>query len=168
MFGLSKLYGYAAAALGVVLLVGAYTWFIYSKGAGANQVKNDEARAREQQVFLTKYQERVSENAKLVADKTKLAEQVGKSHERTNQAVAEQRRLNAKLGRLRDHYATPGSGGPTLPGGGAAPGVAAGGAPGADLSAEASSFLLDFAEDADRAAAYGEACHAWITQGQPQ
>ena len=32
------------------------------------------------------------------------------------------------------------------------------------LSREASQFLLDFAEDADRAAAYANACYEWVNR----
>ena len=39
-----------------------------------------------------------------------------------------------------------------------------GGTTGAELSAEASEFLLEFARDADRAAQYAQTCSFWIQQ----
>lgn len=39
-----------------------------------------------------------------------------------------------------------------------------GGATGAELSVEASEFLLEFTRDADRAAQYAKTCYDWVQQ----
>lgn len=74
-------------------------------------------------------------------------------------------RLARELGGLRDPYATradaaTGVGKPT---GAAASGTINQAASGR-LSEEATRFLLDFAEDADRAAAYANVCYEWVTR----
>ncbi len=89
-----------------------------------------------------------------------------KNAENQNQhdvALADNRRLVAKLGGLRD----PGrreSCSSALP---PATGTAEQPAPeatGGQLSIEATEFLLEFARDADRAAQYADTCHEWVGQ----
>jgi hypothetical protein len=89
-----------------------------------------------------------------------------KNAEKQNQhdaVLADNRRLAAKLGGLRDpgrrqscDSALPTDSGTTEQ---PAPEAAYG-----RLSAEASEFLLEFARDADRAAQYASICYEWIQQ----
>lgn len=77
--------------------------------------------------------------------------------------LADNHRLAAELGGLRD----PGrrtSCDSAVPTGTGGTGNAAVGSSEGRLSAEASQFLLDFARDADRAAQYANTCHDWIGQ----
>lgn len=77
-----------------------------------------------------------------------------------DQLTRENRRLAAQLGGLRDPGAT--GSGRALPNASANTGNDAGAADaGARLSAEATEFLLTFAEQADRAASYAVACRDW-------
>ena len=73
-------------------------------------------------------------------------------------------RLARELGGLRDPGkrpgATPGLGSTQ----GTAPGCTHDPAAAGRLSEEATRFLLDFAEDADRAAAYANACYEWVNR----
>ena len=74
-------------------------------------------------------------------------------------------RLARELGGLRDPgkrpVATSGMGNSQ----GTTPGDTANAAAESRLSREATRFLLDFAEDADRAAAYANACYEWVNRG---
>ena len=73
-------------------------------------------------------------------------------------------RLTRELGGLRD----PGSRANAASGMGVSQGTTSGNtsdsAAQGRLSREASRFLLDFAEDADRAAAYANACYEWVNR----
>jgi len=94
-----------------------------------------------------------------------LADQLEVKHAENQQALdrvlADNRRLARELGGLRDPGRRPSCGGsvPT-----AAASESEGGATGAELSAEASEFLLEFAREADRAAQYAKTCYDWIQQ----
>ena len=74
---------------------------------------------------------------------------------------ADNRRLSAELGGLRDPFAAPACPVSTAPDGTVDP---ADPAAVGRLSAEASEFLLGFAYDADRAAEYASTCHQWVKQ----
>lgn len=84
---------------------------------------------------------------------------------RTENILAENRRLARLAGGLRDPGAAAGcrdrAGTP------APPGAAADPAAQGRLSDEAAEFLLAFAADADRAADYANACHAWVIELNP-
>lgn len=80
-----------------------------------------------------------------------------------DRALADNRRLAAQLGGLRDpgrRQSCP-SALPSAAGAAQQPSTAA--AEGR-LSAEATDFLLEFARDADRAAQYANSCYEWIRQ----
>lgn len=85
------------------------------------------------------------------------------SERQLDKVLADNRRLARELGGLRDPGRRPSCGGsvPTDPNSAGQP---EGGPTGAELSDEASEFLLEFARDADRAAQYAQTCHAWIQQ----
>ena len=78
------------------------------------------------------------------------------SQQQLDKALADNRRLARELGGLRD----PGRR-PVPEGSNASSELACGAAP-AQLSDEATEFLLGFAHDADQVAQYAETCHTWI------
>lgn len=96
-----------------------------------------------------------------------LADQLEVKHAENQQALdrvlADNRRLARELGGLRDPGRRP-SCGSTVSSDTAAAGQPEGGATGAELSAEASEFLLEFAREADRAAQYAKTCYDWAQQ----
>lgn len=85
------------------------------------------------------------------------------SEQKLDAAMAVNRRLARELGGLRDPGRRPSCGG-TVPTNSTTTGQPEGGTTGAELSAEASEFLLEFARDADRAAQYAATCNFWINQ----
>jgi len=85
------------------------------------------------------------------------------SERELDKALSTNRRLARELGGLRDPGRRPSCGG-TVPTDSTTASQPEGGTTGAELSAEASEFLLGFARDADRAAQYASTCSAWIKQ----
>ena len=85
------------------------------------------------------------------------------SEKELDKALSTNRRLARELGGLRDPGRRPSCGG-SVPTDSTTASQPEGGATGAELSAEASEFLLEFARDADRAAQYASTCSAWIKQ----
>jgi len=92
---------------------------------------------------------------------TKLEVQHEANRTRLAALRADNRRLSAELGGLRDPFAAPACPVSTAPDGTVDP---ADPAAVGRLSAEASEFLLGFAYDADRAAEYASTCHQWVKQ----
>ena len=97
---------------------------------------------------------------------TKLEVQHEKATRQLAAIRADNRRLSAELGGLRDPFAAPACPVSTAAGGTVDPAAAA--ATGR-LSDEAAEFLLGFAYDADRAAEYASTCYQWVKElkGQP-
>ena len=97
---------------------------------------------------------------------TKLEVQHEKATRQLAAIRADNRRLAAAAGELRDPFATPTYPVSTAAGGTVDPAAAA--ATGR-LSDEAAEFLLGFAYDADRAAEYASTCYRWVKElkGQP-
>lgn len=85
------------------------------------------------------------------------------SERKLDQALSDNRRLARELGGLRDPGRRPSCGG-AMPADTTTTGKPEGGAAGAELSAEASEFLLEFARDADRTAQYAKTCHDWVIE----
>lgn len=85
------------------------------------------------------------------------------SERELDKALSDNRRLARELGGLRDPGRRP-SCGDSVPADPTTSGQPEGGTTGAELSAEASEFLLEFARDADRAAQYAQTCSFWIRQ----
>ena len=92
---------------------------------------------------------------------TKLEVQHEKATRQLAAIRADNRRLAAAAGGLRDPYAAPACPVSTAAGGTVDPADTA--AIGR-LSAEASEFLLEFAYDADRAAEYASTCYRWVKE----
>ena len=97
---------------------------------------------------------------------TKLEVQHEANRTRLAALRADNRRLSAELGGLRDPFAAPACPVSTAPD--SAVDSAATATVGR-LSDEASQFLLEFAYDADRAAEYASTCYRWVKElkGQP-
>lgn len=85
------------------------------------------------------------------------------SEKELDKVLSTNRRLARELGGLRDPGRRP-SCGSSVPTDSTTASQPEGGTTGAELSAEASEFLLEFARDADRAAQYASTCSAWIKQ----
>ena len=85
------------------------------------------------------------------------------SERELDKALSTNRRLARELGGLRDPGRRPSCGG-TVPTDSTTSTQPETGTTGAELSAEASEFLLEFARDADRAAQYATTCSFWIQQ----
>jgi len=85
------------------------------------------------------------------------------SEKELDKALSTNRRLARELGGLRDPGRRPSCGG-SVPTNSTAAGQPESGTTGAELSAEASEFLLEFARDADRAAQYAKTCYDWTKQ----
>jgi hypothetical protein len=85
------------------------------------------------------------------------------SEKELDKALSTNRRLTRELGGLRDPGRRPSCSGtvPTDSTTSAKPEI---GPTGAELSTEASEFLLEFARDADRAAQYAKTCYDWTQQ----
>ena len=92
---------------------------------------------------------------------TKLEVQHEKATRQLAAIRADNRRLSAELGGLRDPFAAPACPVSTAAGGTVDPATAA--ATGR-LSDEAAEFLLGFAYDADRAAEYASTCYRWVKE----
>ena len=99
-----------------------------------------------------------------------LADQLEVKHAENQQALdrilADNRRLARELGGLRDPGRWPSCGG-SVSTATATASESEGGTTGAELSAEASEFLLDFAREADRAAEYAATCYDWVKRLTP-
>jgi hypothetical protein len=80
-----------------------------------------------------------------------------------NQVRLDNQRLADELGGLRDPHSSAASGGSVSPAAAAPAGIKEC-APSARLSVEATRFLLEFAAQADRAAAYAKTCQQWIAE----
>lgn len=94
---------------------------------------------------------------------TQLEVQHVESQKQLDNVLADNRKLSAKLGGLRD----PGrraSCSSAVPASTTTTGRAQDTTTDSRLSNEASGFLLEFARDADRAAEYANTCHNWVEQ----
>lgn len=85
------------------------------------------------------------------------------SERELDKALSTNRRLTRELGGLRDPGRRPSCGG-SVPTDSTTSAQSETGSAGAELSAEASEFLLEFARDADRAAQYAKTCYDWTQQ----
>lgn len=116
-----------------------------------------------ERAYLTRLQQRIQDNAALSAHYREAREHADQDYQLALAQIDLERRRAGELGRLRDP-GRPAACRPALPAAAGPAGSAAAPAPGAELSAAATGFLLDLAADADRAAAYAQACQRWVTQ----
>jgi len=93
----------------------------------------------------------------------KLEKQNVESNQKLDATLADNRRLARELGGLRDPGRRSSCGG-SVPSASTTSGQLDSGPTGAELSAEASEFLLEFARSADRAAQYAKTCYDWTQE----
>ena len=169
LFAGKRLAAYAAP-VAIVALIASHGW-AYHKGAEKERTNNAVAQAKAERVYLEKLQQRITENTALADQYREDREHADQSYQAALDEIERQRR-RADAVRLRDPGKTACR--PALP---APPGPAGGVADTATrndisaavdgvLSPAATRFLLDFAADADRAAAYAIACHGWVRRTQ--
>ena len=157
LFAGKRLAAYAAP-VAIVALIASHGW-AYHKGAEKERTNNAVAQAKAERVYLEKLQQRITENTALADQYREDREHADQSYQAALDEIERQRR-RADAVRLRDPGKTACR--PAVPAPPGSSGRAADGPAGNDLSSEASRFLLDFAADADRAAAYANACHGWV------
>lgn len=152
-------------ALALGLVVGALGgWYLTAKYKDATWTASIDKQKSEAATKLQAATERVitieRQNTEL---SNKLEKQNVESNQKLDATLADNRRLARELGGLRDPGRRPSCGG-TVPTDSTTASQPEGGTTGAELSAEASEFLLEFARDADRAAQYAQTCSFWIQQ----
>lgn len=152
----------AAIAFGVGMALSVpLTWYVTSEYKNARHTASIEKQKSEAATVLQRETDKVIAAERRTAKfKDELELQHAKSIEQVNEILADNNRLAARLGGLRDPGRRPGCNG-TLPA--TAQPAAVDPAPASDgrLSSEATEFLLGFAAEADRAAIYAQTCHAW-------
>lgn len=151
----------AAISLGLGALGSWYLTAEYKDASWTASIEKQKVKAAEQLQAAT--------DRAILAERrqNELANQLEVKHVESerelDKALSTNRRLARELGGLRDPGRRPSCGG-TMPTDSTTSSQPEGGATGAELSAEASEFLLEFARDADRAAQYASTCSAWIKQ----
>ena len=152
----------ALVALAIGLGVGAAgSWYLTSEYKDSKW----SAAVEKQKVEAGRQLQSATERAILAERRqNELANQLEVKHveseRKLDQALSDNRRLARELGGLRDPGRRPSCGG-SVPADATTTGKPEGGSAGAELSAEASEFLLEFARDADRAAQYAKTCYDW-------
>lgn len=150
--------------LAAITISSASTWYLTDSyvSAGyetmiADQKSKDSQKLAEALIKLRSLEDSYNNIA------TELEVQSEKSRHDLESVAADNRRLAAKLGGLRDPGAR--KCGPNPVRATAEPAInTADSTSGAELSAEASEFLLVFARDSDEAARYASTCYQWIQQ----
>lgn len=147
--------------LGVGALVSWYLTAEYKDASWTASIEKQKVKAAEELQAAT--DRAISAERRQNELATQLEVKHVESERELNKALSDNRRLARELGGLRDPGRRPSCGGsvPTDP---TTSGQPEGGTTGAELSAEASEFLLEFARDADRAAQYAQTCSFWIRQ----
>lgn len=161
----SPLYGWVllgAFALGAAG-AGATAWKVrgWQADATINRIKADwqAEKTRQAEAIARSTQEARTAEAKARALANQIEVQHHELSQTTERLLADNRRLARQLGGLRDPGTRPGC--TSLSGTAQAAGDTSNPATGAELSEEATEFLLEFAAQADRAADYAWACHEW-------
>ena len=150
--------------LGALLIGAAASWWVTSDALSAKhkaEIQSIRAEAAEQYAAATQRAVEVEREHNQLA--TKLEVQHEKATRQLAAIRADNRRLAAAAGGLRDPYPVA----PTCPlptDSDSAVDPAAAAATVGRLSDEASQFLLEFAYDADRAAEYANTCYKWVKQ----
>jgi hypothetical protein len=157
-----------AFAVGAALSV-PLTWYTVAEYKDAKHTAVIERQKSESATVLQRETEKViAAERKTAKFKDELELQHAQNLEQVNSILADNKRLAARLGGLRDPGRRPGCGNPmpatAKPASGDSAPAAEGGLPDAGeglLSEEAGRFILDLAADADRAAVYAITCHEW-------
>lgn len=155
-----------AFAAGVALSA-APAWYLTAEYKDAKYTAIiEKQRSESAKILQTETEKVIVAERKASKFKDELEIQNAKSIEQVNAILADNRKLVAKLGGLRDPGTRPACGNP-MPPTANPPGGDPTSAPGSEfpdsaegfLSAEASEFLIEFSADADRAAIYAQTCH---------
>lgn len=150
---------------GIAILVIAFgTWHFTSKYKDAVW---QEKFSTYQKDLAEMHQKNLNEVLNKERESREIAAKIEVKYHETTDQIAALRNTNARLahelGGLRDPGKTNTTAGVGVPQG-TTSGNTANTTPQGQLSREASRFLLDFAEDADRAAAYANACYEWVNR----
>ena len=152
----------AAIAFGAGMVLSIpLTWYVtaeYKDALHTAAVARQKSEAA--QVLQQETEKVIAAERKTAKLKDELELQHAKSLEQVNTIMAENKRLAARLGGLRDPGRRESCNG-TLPATGKTPGLDSDPTAEGRLSSEASEFLLEFAAEADRAAIYAQTCHEW-------
>lgn len=155
----------AAVALAVGLGAGAFgSWYLtaeYKDSVWGKAVTDQKVEAAAQLQAATQRAIEAERRHNALADQLEVKH--AENQQALDRVLADNRRLARELGGLRDPGRRPSCGG-SVPTAAAAASESEGGATGAELSAEASEFLLEFAREADRAAQYAKTCYDWTQQ----
>jgi hypothetical protein len=155
----------ALVALAIGLGVGAVgSWYLtaeYKDAAWTASIEKQKVKAAEQLQAAT--DRAISAERRQNELSTQLEVKHVESERELDKALSTNRRLVRELGGLRDPGRRPSCGG-TVPTDSTTSAELEAGTTGAELSAEASEFLLEFARDADRAAQYAKTCYDWTKQ----
>lgn len=155
----------ALIALAIGLGIGAIgSWYLtaeYKDASWTASIEKQKVKAAEELQAAT--DRAISAERRQNELATQLEVKYAESERELDKALSTNRRLARELGGLRDPGRRPSCGG-SVPTDSTTAGQPEGGATGAELSGEASEFLLEFARDADRAAQYASTCSAWIKQ----
>ena len=157
-----RLIAYAVALAALAALLGVADHRGYRRAS----LERDAAQAQVERDLLTRLQQRIADNATLTAKHREVREHADRDYQQALAEIDRQRRRADQLGRLRDP-GRPATCRPALSAAAGPAGSAADDTAGNELSAEAAGFLFDLAADADRAAAYAQACHGWVMRGRP-
>lgn len=152
----------ALIALIVGLLVGALaSWAItgrYKDAQWQHAIDKQKIEASTELKALT--EKAIAKDKEVATLKDILEKNDVQAQQTISSTLADNRRLAAQLGGLRDpgrRQSCPG----TVPSSASPASSDTASSTGSQLSEEASQFLLDFAADADRAAQYARTCHDW-------
>jgi hypothetical protein len=152
-------------ALAIGLLAGVLGgWYFTAKYKDATWTASIDKQKSE---AATKLQSATERALAIERKNNELGNQLEKQHVEATQkldaTLADNRRLARELGGLRDPGRRP-SCGNTVPSTSTTSGQSDSGATRAELSTEATEFLLEFARGADAAAQYAKTCYDWTQQ----
>ena len=148
----------AVLGLGVGALGSWYLTAEYKDASWTASIEKQKVKAAEQLQAAT--DRAISAERRQNELATQLEVKHVESEKELDKALSTNRRLARELGGLRDPGRRPSCGG-TVPTDSTTSAQPETGSTGAELSAEASEFLLEFARDADRAAQYAKTCYDW-------
>lgn len=146
----------------LVGLVGTHTW-AYTAGVQRQKDRHAEAMLKLERSYVAKLQERIDQNEKQAEKYQEAQTHADLEYQDALAEIERLRRHTAQLGRLRDPGRTA-TCRTSVPASAETAGRTADSTAGSELSAEATEFLHTLAADADRAAAYAQACHGWVIQ----
>jgi hypothetical protein len=152
-------------ALAVGLLVGVLGgWYLtaeYKDATWTASIEKQKVEAAEQLQAATERATSAERRQNELANQLEVKHV--ESEKELDKILSTNRRLTRELGGLRDPGRRPSCGG-TVPTDSTTASQPAGGPTGAELSTEASEFLLEFARSADAAAQYAKTCYDWTQQ----